>query len=195
MRGGMQLKRNWIRKEDGSLTLEAALVMPVFLLFAVFLATMIRIAIADMALKQAVSESTEIIATHAYPVVLAGNSAQAFADRWITNHTDEILDLDQASSLADSTLQVFGIDAGNIFSNAIEGEVEKIIRTKFSETTGGDGLFSNDTLEVEITEFPSLGSDSYIGIAATYEIPIQVPFVNRTITLEQRAYERLWTGS
>lgn len=191
----MQLKRNWIRKEDGSLTLEAALVMPVFLLFAVFLATMIRIAIADMALKQAVSESTEIIATHAYPVVLAGNSAQAFADRWITNHTDEILDLDQASSLADSTLQVFGIDAGNIFSNAIEGEVEKIIRTKFSETTGGDGLFSNDTLEVEITEFPSLGSDSYIGIAATYEIPIQVPFVNRTITLEQRAYERLWTGS
>ncbi|WP_280772019.1 TadE/TadG family type IV pilus assembly protein [Salipaludibacillus daqingensis] len=189
------MKRNWIRKEDGSLTLEAALVMPVFLLFTVFLATMIRISIADMALKQAVSESTEIIATHAYPVVLAGQSAQSYADRWIRNHTEEELDLDQASSFADHILQEFGVDAGAILTNAVEGEVEKIMKAKFSETTGGDGLFSNDTLEVEITEFPSLASDSYIGVAATYEIPIQVPFVNQTITLEQRAYERLWTGS
>lgn len=187
---------SWIRKEDGSLTLEAALVMPVFLLFTVFLATMIRISVADMALKQAVSETAEVVATHAYPAALAQEAASGAADRFIRTHTDEEFTLEEAQGLMGFVFDSFGIDMHGFIEQLIAGPVEEMVKAKFAESNP-DTLFNEDGIQVEILEYPSslTSGEQLFGIAATYELGIRAPFVDRTITLEQRAYERMWVGS
>src|SRR5690554_6513253 len=98
------------KSEDGSLTLEAAMVMPFFLLFVVFLATIIRVSVADMALRTAVNDTAEIIAAHVYPATLAENAGRAALDKKVKAYTRDHLDLDQAATLANGILSEFGIN-------------------------------------------------------------------------------------
>ncbi|KGA96951.1 hypothetical protein AJ85_20735 [Alkalihalobacillus alcalophilus ATCC 27647 = CGMCC 1.3604] len=189
------LKR-FMRREDGSLTLEAAMVMPVFLLFTVFLAMMIRISVADMALKQAVSETTQIVATHAYPAALIVEGGANAADNWIKNFTEEEFDLSSVENLVEEVLGVFGVDIMDVLGGAAASATQPFVETNFSRANS-DGLF--DPSRVNVTnvdlDVSGYGLKGYFGITATYEVPIIAPFVNRTITLEQSAYEKIWTGS
>lgn len=68
--------KKFVRKDNGSITLEAAMILPFFMLFIIFLATIIRIAIADMALYKAASETTEVIVAYSYPVEVATSTAE-----------------------------------------------------------------------------------------------------------------------
>src|SRR5690625_1189648 len=56
-----------IKNERGSVTLEAAVVMPFFILFVVFLIFMIRFALIDIAINQAAGETAKNVATQVYP--------------------------------------------------------------------------------------------------------------------------------
>lgn len=192
------MKRNLVRNSDGSLTLEAALVMPIFLLFTVFLATMIRIAVADMALKQSVSETTEVIATHAYPAALAEAEMRGALDSFIKNQTEEEFSLSEAEDLLGTAFEAFDIDLhGYLEQVAGDGPVRNMVVSKF-EQANPDPFFSSDRIEVDILESPSSLSSSnspLFGISATYDLGIQAPFIDRTITLEQRAFERMWVGT
>ncbi|RED63017.1 TadE/TadG family type IV pilus assembly protein [Cohnella lupini] len=64
------------RNEKGSITLEAAMVLPLFLAFVLCLITVIRMTILQMALQNATSEMTKLVATHIYPVSLAYDTYQ-----------------------------------------------------------------------------------------------------------------------
>ncbi|MCD1260383.1 pilus assembly protein [Paenibacillus athensensis] len=50
--------------ENGSITLEAALVLPLFLAFVLCLMTIIKLTIVQMSLQNATSEMTKQVATH-----------------------------------------------------------------------------------------------------------------------------------
>ncbi|WP_413377895.1 TadE/TadG family type IV pilus assembly protein [Alkalihalobacillus sp. 1P02AB] len=193
---GTRMLKRFMRREDGSLTLEAAMVMPVFLLFTVFLAMMIRISVADMALKQAVSETTQIVATHAYPAALIVEGGANAADNWIKNFTEEEFSLTSVENLVQEVLGVFGIEIMDVFGDAAVGATQPFVETNFGRANS-DGLF--DPSRVNVTnvdlDVSGYGLKGYFGITATYEVPIIAPFVNRTITLEQSAYEKIWTGS
>ncbi|GLI05511.1 hypothetical protein YDYSG_15410 [Paenibacillus tyrfis] len=69
----------WTKEQRGSITLEAALVMPFFLAFLLLLIAFIRVSLAEMALQSAVSESAKVIAANMYPVELLYRQGQA---RW-----------------------------------------------------------------------------------------------------------------
>lgn len=60
-----------LRDPRGSITVEAALVLPLFLAFILFLIMMVRITVVDVALNKAASELTKQVSTHMYPVVLS----------------------------------------------------------------------------------------------------------------------------
>ncbi|KMK78251.1 TadE/TadG family type IV pilus assembly protein [Alkalihalobacillus pseudalcaliphilus] len=185
------------RSEDGSLTLEAAMVLPVFLLFTVFLAMMIRISVADMALKQAVSETTQIVATHAYPFALLAEGGTNAADKWIKNTTEDEVSLDKISELVGEIFEAFDIDIHGILSGVASTAANPFVKNNF-ERANSDGRFEKDGVTVTDVDVSNLSFPEfkgYIGITATYEVPIVAPFVNRTITLEQSAYEKVWTGS
>ena len=70
-----------IREQQGGIVLEAALMLPFFLAFVVALTTVIHIAIVEMALQSAVSETTKVIASNMYPVVTLYKEAKSQYDQ------------------------------------------------------------------------------------------------------------------
>jgi len=184
------------RCEDGSLTLEAAMVMPFFLLFIVFMATIIRISIVDMALKKAASETAEVIAAHVYPAVLMKDSGETYIDSKIKNYTGDVLDLEQAKKIGNLVLSEFNIDITDILGSLAGSVLEKPAQNKF-DASHHDGLAGKGKLKIEKVELPKSfgGGDAYIGIVVTYEMKIVAPFINKKIVLQKRAYERLWAGA
>ncbi|MCJ7840232.1 pilus assembly protein [Lederbergia sp. NSJ-179] len=189
----MKMQR-FAKKEDGSLTLEAAMVMPFFLLFIVFLATIIRISVVDMALRTAVNDTTEMIATHVYPVTLLENTARSALDEKVKTYTKDTVNLDQVTDLASRLLSEFGI---NIMDhvNAVAGTaLTPMVRSNFDKSME-DGFFDKDRLTVEVDAPSSFRPGAYIGVTATYEVGITAPFVNKKIKLRKKAYERLWSGA
>lgn len=188
--------REFLRDEKGSLTLEAAMVMPVFLLFVVFLASIIRISVADMALKQAVSETTEIFATHAYPIAVATNAGEKKSNELIEEYTNNTVRLSDVEDLLGIIFNQVGFDPKAMFTSAAEGASTEIVKNKY-KSSNTDLLFNGDNIQVQITDLPDISSttDPYIGMVATYELELTVPFVSKTITLKEKAYERIWVGS
>lgn len=186
---------NFKRSEDGSLTLEAAMVMPFFLLFVVFLATIIRISVADMSLRNAVNDTAEVVATHVYPAALAEKEAKGLLDSTIKNYTKDMLALEQATKLAKLVLDEFNINLMDYFTSIAGSALTPVVQSKF-EQSNEDALFNKEKLQVKVEPPSSLsGGDAYIGIIATYEVSITAPFVNKKITLQKKAYERLWSGA
>lgn len=193
-----------IRKDDGSITLEAALILPIFMLFIVFLATLIRISIADMALYKAASETTEVIVSFAYPVDLATTAAEDFAkDKIQSILPDQVaseVTPDELINWADEALLFFGVDVAtsveNLFENLSAGALQSTVEDKFTQAAG-DRFFTTDSLEVTNVELPetAYGSGQYLQVEVTYEIPIALPFLNESIILSKTATERVWTGS
>lgn len=191
-----------IRKDDGSITLEAAMILPFFMLFIVFLATLIRISVADMALYKAAAETNEIVVAHAYPAEVIRTGVEDFAKNKVQSVLPGDLEVDHLTEWGNQALEFFGVDAGASIANYLETLAEEsilqpILQDKF-EQAAGDTFFNSDNLEVTNVILPSLAGGSggdYFRIEVTYEIPISIPFVNRSIILSKTASERLWTGS
>ncbi|TQS74627.1 pilus assembly protein [Ornithinibacillus gellani] len=194
--------RKFIRKENGSITLEAAMILPLFMLFIVFLATLIRLAVADMALYKAASETTELVVSYAYPADIAKSSVTSIIDDKIKSIENENqIDITGAIEWANEGLQFFGIDIAASVENLFEGlaasAVEPILEDKFKQATGNWNFFKPENLHVTKVELPSLafGSGRYLEIDVEYVFDITIPFVDKTIVLKKTAYERLWNGS
>lgn len=58
-------------KDEGSMVVEAALILPVFLLFILFLIFIIQMTLYSTALQSTASDTVKIISTHMYPAALA----------------------------------------------------------------------------------------------------------------------------
>lgn len=65
------------RRDEGSMVVEAAMVLPVFLLFVLFLIYIIQMTLYSTALQSTASDTVKMISTHVYPATLA---AQKWAD-------------------------------------------------------------------------------------------------------------------
>jgi len=93
--------RIFLSNQRGGVTLEAALIMPIFLAFVLALAMFIRLAVTEMALKSAAVETTKIVATHMYPVeLLLAEAKQKFDETRIGAAIGEIVD--RAKSVQDA---------------------------------------------------------------------------------------------
>jgi Flp pilus assembly protein TadG len=70
-----------VKNEQGGIVLEAALLLPLFMAFIVFLIMFIQISLAEMALHSAVSETAKSIATQLYPMKLLVQEAKSKYDQ------------------------------------------------------------------------------------------------------------------
>lgn len=187
-----------VRNENGSITLEAALVLPVFMLFIVFMASIIRISVAEIALNKSVNETTKIIATHAYPATILAEEASGVVSGKLSGLSLGEISLTDVEELIGTSMREYldlDVSGANFLSDIGTSAISPIIREKFAENMNTD-LASIDNLTVEVEMPGSLngGEDSYLGISASYDLDLTVPFVEKTITLKKQAYERLWVG-
>lgn len=188
-----------MKNEDGSITIEAAMVMPVFMVFIVFMASIIRISVAEISLDKAVSETTEIVATHAYPATMFQDELDSKIGNKMPGLTSDLIDKGDLENFANTTIQeVFDINISassfldDIASSALEGKVQD----RFEENADADSSDDAD-VSVEVDSPTSITGDtgSYLGVTGTYDMDLTVPFIDYTITLKKKAYERLWVGS
>ncbi|HEU5140387.1 MAG TPA: hypothetical protein VFT51_10450 [Bacillales bacterium] len=154
---------------------------------------MIRIGIAELALNRAVSDTAEVIATHAYPAALVASKGKNSLDTFIQNRTMGVLDLRQATEIFQDT---FGSVDVNFSPKPFLAQLAKehfltpMVREKFEASFVGD-LLAVEKLKVVDVEVTN-GFFGGIVMTAQYKMNLVAPFVDREIVLKKRAYEKFW---
>lgn len=69
--GGKHTVIGRVRRSDGSMTVEAAMILPFFLLVVLFLIFIVQMSLYSTALQSMVSDTVKVVSSHMYPVYLA----------------------------------------------------------------------------------------------------------------------------
>ncbi|MCC3375525.1 TadE family protein [Cohnella sp. REN36] len=188
------------RTGEGSVTLEAALVMPVFMLAILFLIYLVQTAVISMALHGALSQTARQTATAWYPISAGLDQVRSSPIYQKSEQWSQSL-----ANLGD-TLSRYGrllpAPIGEWAKQAADGDwnPEQIAaRQAFRQVllrTSDPRVLRPDRLEVVSVTLPAVDdlSQAYLTVEAEYRLPFQVPFLGRTLVLRESASERAWIG-
>lgn len=210
-------------KEEGSMVVEAAMVLPIFLLFVLFLISIVQMTLYSTALQSTASDTVKSISTHMYPAALAvqkwGATSETDADpvksgtdlsagnQAKSNWTIPRLSLtDWGSSYAMSLPKplnewvMSALEKGEgplqkLQAETSESALDLAVKPLLKPYLSSD-LLDFDRIHVSNIIVPELKKDTrpYFGLVVSYELPMKVPFLNQRIVLEASAVERLWIG-
>jgi hypothetical protein len=199
------------RKEDGSIVVEASLIMPIFLSFVILLITMIRISIVEIELNHAVSEATKQISVHMYPIGLLydGFSNTKYGEKTheIAGKVEKIRnEIIEAENKANDYSAFFPQEVKNLlsirkkFETGVVGVYDSLLARTFQPIVDSyvdDQIIQLENLQVTKITLPNLKDRDqvYFGINVRYDMPLHIPFINKIITFKQQAYERVWVGN
>ncbi|WP_158630069.1 TadE/TadG family type IV pilus assembly protein [Cohnella sp. AR92] len=187
------------RREEGSVTLEAALVMPVFLLFVLFLVFLIQASVTTMALHGTLSQTVRQAASMWYPVSMAEESfSKTDAGQAVERINQKLADIqdflrDHADFLP-SPLSEWASEAASRSWSLEENAAIPLFETLAGEVADRRALDMNRFSIVSVELPGSTDSDSYLTVEAEYRLPMKVPFVGRSLVLRSSARERAWIG-
>lgn len=206
------------RSAQGSIVLEAALVMPVFVIVIFLFIFMVQMTLLSTQMQSVTSNAVRQVSAHMYPVALAvsnhaegegggdaertsgnGKSAQLwslpelslsdFADEYASSFPEPLSGwIRSAAANGDEPLQ----DIKNSISETVLDPVIKPLLKPMLKDT----WLKEDRIHVSRVTIPDLkkGTHPYFGLEISYELPIKVPFTGQAIVLQSRAEERLWIG-
>ncbi|MGG4340896.1 TadE family protein [Paenibacillus lautus] len=198
--------------EQGSMVVEAALVLPMFMFFVIFLIYIVQMTLISTALQSTVSDTVKTVAAHMYPVSVA---VQANADGsgtgegspstshweipklslsdWVSNYSDSLPSpvnewITQAVASGEEPLQ-------QLKNQTVEAVLDPVVKPLLKPFMP-ERLLDYDRIHVSNVHIPNLksGASPYFGIEVNYALPIRVPFLNKRIVLQAKAQERLWIG-
>lgn len=108
------------RREQGSIVLEASLVLPLFLFFIIFLIYMVQMTLVSTALQTTASEAVKQVSAKIYPVSLAVDAASAKIDA-VRQPLDELPKL-SVSEYASQFAAQLPPPIGDWVESAVQGE-------------------------------------------------------------------------
>lgn len=206
-------------EEEGSMVVEAAMVLPIFLLFVLFLISIVQMTLYSTALQSTASDTVKSISTHMYPAALAvqkwggtgestGESGKEDVNRSESpNWTIPRLSLtDWGSSYAMSLPKpldewvMSALEKGEgplqkLQAETSEHALDLVVKPLLKPYLSSD-LLDYNRIHVSNIIVPEIkkGTRPYFGLVVSYELPMKVPFLNQSIVLEASAVERLWIG-
>jgi hypothetical protein len=208
-----------ISGNEGSIVLEAALVMPMFLAFIIALISLMRICIIEAAFDHALSDLTKQTAAHMYAIELIYDEAHSTeAGQQVFQHLERIKEArngvleaedwvaDYALFVPDPILDLVAFEKRhreNIEQSAerqMYASLNKIFRplVAWYTDTGVSGDKWINPYQVNVTKvmFPDFRNkdEAYFGIEAEYRVNLFIPFFQTHVILKARAYERAWVG-
>ncbi|MFD0951702.1 TadE/TadG family type IV pilus assembly protein [Virgibacillus natechei] len=191
-----------LRKEDGSITVEASLLIPILLTFLLFLMSLVKISIAEMALQESVSETAQTVAHYSFlSLVIEGqimSSTEGFIDDLTDDQKDRFGNNEIANQLLDKVSD--GVKgeipaAGELIDTHLaEGAFEDAVRNKYEDKVGTSDFFSPGGIEIIDHNFPQSQGDSDVRIEAENELRLVLPFFEKEINIKKKAVERAWAG-
>ncbi|WP_234973093.1 TadE/TadG family type IV pilus assembly protein [Paenibacillus vortex] len=206
-------RKDQASSDQGSMVVEAALVLPMFMFFIIFLIYIVQMTLISTALQSTVSDTVKTVAAHMYPVSLAvqGNSVGGGAGEsgspstshweipklsladWASNYSDSLPSpvnewIVQAVASGEEPLQ-------QLKNQTVEAVLDPVVKPMLKPFMP-DRLLDYDRIHVSNVHIPNLrsGESPYFGIEVNYALPIRVPFLNKRIVLQAKAQERLWIG-
>lgn len=210
----MKLKRSREvpASEQGSMVVEASIVLPLFMFFVIFLIYIVQMTLISTALQSTVSDAVKTVVSHIYPVSLAVNKGnegsgaegqEGQASHWEIPKLSLTDWVSQYSSSLPSPLNQWVADAAaagdeplqQLKNQAAEAVLDPVIKPILKPFMP-KGLLDYDRIHVSNVSVPNLksGKNPYFGIEVSYELPIRVPFMNKKIVLQAKSQERLWIG-
>ncbi|TQS01213.1 TadE/TadG family type IV pilus assembly protein [Paenibacillus ottowii] len=196
------------QREQGSIVLEASLVLPLFLFFIIFLIYMVQMTLVSTALQTTASEAVKQVSAKIYPVSLAVEAASAKIDA-AHEPLDELPKL-SVSEYASQFAAQLPPPIGDWVESAVQGGKKPLEELKgrlteavldpvlkpmlkpFMETS----ILEYERVHITSVHIPSLTETKapYFRVELSYELPMKVPFLYRNIVLQAAAEERLWIG-
>lgn len=167
------------RNEQGSMVVEASLILPIFLSLLLFLITLIRISTVEIALNHGVSEATKQVAAHMYPVALGldrfseGEAEDQLAaySNFFTEEISQLLHIRQ--DMEDGVVA----DYDRILSRIFQPYVDLFI---------DDRMVYLEHLQVTKVTLPFGRDAAYFGLEVRYDMPLHIPFINNRSYLNTR---------
>jgi len=186
--------------ERGSVTLETALVMPMFLLLVFFLIFIIQTAVISMALHGALSQTVRQAASAWYPISLSLDQIRSSSPGQQVQEWDKQLvrageAVSRYGHLLPSPLREWAerAAAGEL---SLESEAAKLAFDPLLKQFTDELVLDYDRITIVAVELPDANdrSQAYLTLRAEYALPFQVPFIGRRLTIRESARERAWIG-
>ncbi|WEK55087.1 MAG: pilus assembly protein [Candidatus Cohnella colombiensis] len=189
-----------LKSSEGSVTLEAAMVMPLFLMLIVFLIFLVKTAVISMALHGALSQTVRQSAAMWYPISLGieqvrGTAADEKLQQWNEKLSSVGEMMNEVGPLLPSPMKEWAEQA-SYGRWSIEGEVAKLAFAQLMKQFVDDRVLNDEKIQLINVELPSDydRSKANLTIRAQYTLPFQVPFLDKKLVLREYASERVWIG-
>ena len=209
-------KETFWTSSAGGIALESAFVMPLFSCFIFSMMSFMLIAMCDIGLSSAVSETTKQIAVHWYPVdeitKKAGSSeaGQQVAE-WISQVQEWRSRFEATKSWFDTYARFLpapllsaidhALNVPDRMQQQMDDQFQQVLSAAFQPLLLAHTdrhVFLKDQGEPRITHvyWPSFANreEAYFGLEAESVFVLPIPFVRQEIRLKHRAVERLWVG-
>ncbi|WP_152970791.1 TadE/TadG family type IV pilus assembly protein [Bacillus sp. FJAT-28004] len=195
------IKPRHIKHEQGSIVVEAALVMPMVIVVLLVFVMLIRLCAVQMALHSAASQTVRQMAAHIHPVELAWQQASAA----VPLPSKGTIPLSSWSEIAAEAAEWFPSPVGSLVSSTLRGDfrpiqnmaatemgrsvIEPLLR-EFSDVA----IIDPPKLRLNWLSLPDLGKEHepYLAIEVEYDFPLKLPFYGKPIVLKEQASERVW---
>lgn len=131
-----------IKQTEGSITVEAAIVLPAMILFVMFMASLIQIAAAELALRSAVSETVKSTAVHWEPVRMVYREAKeqvmsTTPGQWAGSMADKLLNARAGWTEAEDWVMNYEALFPDIVGVIVQWEIQ---RREYLEQRGIDAV-------------------------------------------------------
>ncbi|MGZ9583587.1 TadE/TadG family type IV pilus assembly protein [Paenibacillus marinisediminis] len=203
-----------IRSVEGSIVLEAAVLLPLIMLLFVFFVYLIQAAVISTALQSAATQTVRQVAAHMYPVSLAamkfqsddpsgtvGSAMSKPPAQWMRLTVEQFTQ--EFAKTLPSPASDWIVDAGKWAGGAAESAGEQAqaaagqyVFQPLLDRYGVKQVLQSDRIRLTHLKLPDLieKRDPYIALQVEYDLPMRVPLLMTTITLTARASERVWVG-
>jgi len=193
----------WLNKEEGSITFEAALVMPLFIAFLfVFYAVIMAIS-SQMALQHLASQSAQKLANYMHPAALIGDYLN---DKLSTGEQANFGDA--AEGISELVYEVGSLlphpldtllqegakgnywPAANLAATVLGREVLEGIIIGSQDYS----LLVEDNVSLVYLQLPDLihYTDHNVIVALQYDLPFTLPFFGQRLSVREQAVQRVW---
>lgn len=184
----------------GGVTLETALVMPIFLLFVFFLISIIQTTVIAMALHSALSQTAKQAAAAWYPISLGLEQARSTElnqqiEEWNDKWQKAGETVQQIAEWLPSPMKEWAVQVSS-GSFSLEQEAAKLAFGQLLEQFVDVHVLDHSRITLTSAQLPDQEdrARAYLTIQAEYTLPFQIPFTERKLVLRESVRERVWVG-
>ncbi|CAG5092575.1 Putative uncharacterized protein [Thermobacillus xylanilyticus] len=192
----------------GSVTVEASLIMPVFLMTFILLIAIIRMAMTQMALQDAAAQTARLTAAHMYPIQQVLQSKSGAPSSRSEGQSSESRPASSGLGLLAGELAGnLPEPAGPLLEAALRGDwnaAADIAAAPIGEAVFGplirelaaESALDPDRIRVTRLSLPdfSKSGEEYFRVRLAYDFPLALPFTGSHVTLSADAEERVWVA-